>query len=202
MKNFKFILALFILATSFNSYSAVRYISDDIYVFLLAGPGTQYRITGTIKVGEKVNTLKYDAATKFMRVKTEAGKVGWVKNSELQQGLPAKIRLPAIQNKLTNTQKKLSSIADDNKKNQSENINQLSMQTTLIEKLQSEKVSLEKTIVSLKARNLELDLLQDTKEDRVKMEWMINGGAVLFFGILLGLLVPLIPRRKKKKSNW
>ena len=101
LKKFKFILAFFMLAASFNSYSAVRYISDDIYVFLLAGPGTQYRITGTIKVGEKVDTLKYDAATKFMRVKTRAGKIGWVKNSELQQGLPAKIRLPAIQKQLT-----------------------------------------------------------------------------------------------------
>lgn len=190
------------LATSFNSYSAVRYISDDIYVFLLAGPGTQYRITGTIKVGAKVDTLKYDAATKFMRVKTKAGKIGWVKKSELQQGLPAKIRLPAIQKQLTNSKKKLSTIADDNKKSQSNNINQLSTQTALIEQLQAEKVSLEQTITSLKARNLELDLLQDTKEDRVKMEWMINGGAVLFFGLLLGLLVPLIPRRKKKKNNW
>ncbi|MCK5820226.1 MAG: TIGR04211 family SH3 domain-containing protein [Psychromonas sp.] len=190
------------LAASFNSYSAVRYISDDIYVFLLAGPGTQYRITGTIKVGEKVDTLKYDAATKFMRVKTRAGKIGWVKNSELQQGLPAKIRLPAIQKQLTNSKKKLSTIADDNKKSQSDSINQLSTQTALIEQLQTEKASLEQTITSLKARNLELDLLQDTKEDRVKMEWMINGGAVLFFGLLLGLLVPLIPRRKKKKNNW
>lgn len=202
LKKIKFILASFALVLSFNSYSAVRYISDDIYVFLIAGPGTQYRITGTIKVGEKVNTLQYDKASKFMKVKTKQGKIGWVKNSELQAGLPAKIRLPAIQGQLNSSQNKLSSIADKNKKAQSSNMDQLSSQKELIQKLQSEKTALEDTISTLKSRNLELDLLQDTKEDRVKMEWMINGGAVLFFGLLLGLLIPMIPRRKKKMNNW
>lgn len=190
------------LATSLNTYSAVRYVSDDINVFLLAGPGTQYRITGAVKVGEKINTLKFDSKTKFMKIKTKTGKVGWVKKSELQQDLPAKIRLPVIKKRLTNTQKKLSSIAEDNKKDQSSKVSQLSTQRALIKKLQNEKISLKETISSLKTRNLELDLLQDTKEDRIQMEWMINGGAVLFFGLILGLLLPLIPRRKKNKNNW
>lgn len=190
------------LATSLNSYSAVRYISDDIYVFLLAGPGTQYRITGTVKVGEKINTLKLDNKTKFMKVKTKAGKVGWVKSSELQQGLPAKTRLPVLQKQLKNTQKRLRTIDQDNKKDQSDNITQLSTQETLIKNLRNDKVSLQETITSLEARNLELDLLQDTKEDRIQMEWMINGGAVLFFGLILGLILPLMPRRKKNKNKW
>ena len=56
-----------------------------------SGPSLEYRIIGTLAVGTDVNALEYNEETKFMQVKTNAGKVGWVKLSELQQQPPANV---------------------------------------------------------------------------------------------------------------
>ena len=85
---------------------------------------------------------------------------------------------------------------------QQENIQSITDKENLIAKLQSEKKYLQESIEELKAKNLELDLLQDTKDERIKMEWMMYGGSVLVFGLLIGLIIPFLPRRKKRRDNW
>ena len=107
-----------------------------------------------------------------------------------------------MQEDLKTAKQKLKNIHDKNKKKMATNIDTIDQQDKLIADLKNEKVSLQKTIMELKEKNLELDLLQSTKKDRVKMEWMINGGGVLLFGLIIGLILPFIPRRKKRQENW
>ncbi len=187
---------------SLNSFAETRYISDEVFIYLHSGPSLDYRITGTLKVGEKVSTLKYDENTKFMQVKSESGRVGWMKLSELQKSLPAKSLLPAVQEELKAAQQKLENIAEENRKNLEDKEQLFQDQIVLVENLNQEKALLQQEILDLKARNLELDLLQETKDSRVKMQWLLNGGGVLFFGLLIGLIIPFLPRRKKRTDNW
>lgn len=202
MKTLKYIITALSLTLCMNVQAATRYVSDNIFIYMHSGPSLDYRIIGTIKVGTPLSTLTYNSDTKFMQVKTPAGKTGWVKGKEIQEELPATILLPEIQKKLQKAQTKLANIAQENDKHRQGNAQALSEKETLIAKLQDEKEYLQKTIDDLQAKNLELDLLQDTKEERVKMEWMMYGGSVLFFGLLLGLIIPLLPRRKKRQNNW
>ncbi len=185
-----------------NASAEIRYVSDDVFIYMHSGPGQQYRITGTIDVGSTVTTLKYDAKTKFSQVRTASGKTGWVKDNELQTTLPAKIMLPTVQKQLQEAQNKLQNIAQENSQILDEKTQSIIEKDNLIASLVSEKKTLQQTITELEAANLELDLLQDTKEERVKMEWMLYGGSVLFFGLLIGLVIPFLPRRKKNRNNW
>ncbi|MCK5817878.1 MAG: TIGR04211 family SH3 domain-containing protein [Psychromonas sp.] len=202
MKKFKFIAVIFSFMLCFNSYSKVLYVSDNIYIFTHSGPSSKYRIVGRIKVGDKVDLLQYNKAAKFMEVKYQGNKKGWVAESNLQELLPAQTLIPALKAQLSATNKKLSTILDDNKASQSNNLNKLASQKTLIKTLQVENATLQKSVLSLKSKNLAADLLQATRDERIKMEWMINGGGVLFFGLILGIIIPRLPRRKKKKDNW
>jgi SH3 domain protein len=202
LKKLKYLFTITALLISSVTISATRYVSDDIYIYLHSGPNLDFRIIGTVKSGERVNTLEYNTETKFMRIKTPQGKVGWVKNSELQANLTAKLLLPKVQKDLKSIQNKLANIAKKNKEKMADNIDTITQQEKLITNLRSESSSLQKTIMELKERNLELDLLQSTKDERVKMEWMINGGGVLIFGLVVGLILPFIPRRKKRRENW
>ena len=185
-----------------NSYAETRYISDDVFIYLHSGPSLDFRIIGTLKVGTKVSTLKYDEKTKFMQVKSSTGRVGWMKLSELQKTLPAKSLLPEVQKELKATQKKLENIAEANRKSLEDKEQLFQDQIILVDNLNEEKTFLQQEILDLKARNLELDLLQETKDSRVKMQWLLNGGGVLFFGLLIGLIIPFLPRRKKRTNNW
>lgn len=202
MKTLKYIIGILSLTLSLHAFAATRYVSDDIFIYLHSGPSLDYRIIGTVKVGTLVNTLKYDSDTKFMQVKTPAGKIGWVKSKELQQDLPAKTLLPEAQKRLQAAQKKLANIVQENAKTLQEKALSMQEKESLVNDLQGERASLLKIIDDLKAKNLELDLLQDTKDERIKMEWMMYGGSVLFFGLLIGLIIPFLPRRKKRQNNW
>ncbi|GLS90860.1 signal transduction protein [Psychromonas marina] len=202
MNKIKILFATLFLTLSMNSFAEVRYISDDVFIYLHSGPGLDYRITGTLKVGTEVNTLKYDEKTKFMQVKASTGRTGWMKVSELQKTLPAKNLLPTVQAQLKVANDKLTTIAEENTASLVEKEQIFQEQTTLVDNLNQEKSLLQKEILDLKARNLELDLLQETKESRIQMQWLLNGGGVLFFGLIIGLLIPFLPRRKKRTDNW
>lgn len=202
LKTLKYITGILSLTLSLHAFAATRYVSDDIFIYMHSGPSLDYRIIGTIKAGTAVNTLKYDSKTKFMQVKTPKGKTGWVKSKELQQDLPAKTLLPEVQKQLQTAQAKLANIAQENAQTLQEKAQSIIEKENLINDLQNERTSLLKTIDDLKAKNLELDLLQDTKDERIKMEWMMYGGSVLFFGLLIGLIIPFLPRRKKRQNNW
>ncbi|MDA7747359.1 TIGR04211 family SH3 domain-containing protein [Psychromonas sp.] len=199
MKSIKFLLCLLFSSTSF---AATQYVSDDLSIFMHSGPSLEYRIIGSIQVGTAVTTLKYDEQTKFMQIKSPTGRTGWVKASEIQQQPPAKSLLPEVQKKLQISQEKLKTINDDNQKDLSDKEQAIIDKDDLIAQLENEKKALRDSITELEARNMELDLLQDTKDERVKMEWLMYGGSVLFFGMLVGLILPFIPRRKKRSDNW
>jgi len=185
-----------------SSFAELRYVSDDLYIYLHSGPGLDYRITGTLKVGAKVNTLEYNESTKFVKIKSSKGKIAWAKASELQKVLPAKSLLPTVQEQLKTAQDKLDNIAAENAANLADKEQLFQDQIVLVDNLKQEKSMLQQEILDLKARNLELDLLQETKESRIQMQWLLNGGGVLFFGLLIGLVIPLLPRRKKRNNNW
>lgn len=202
MKIFRYFITALSLMLCLSTSAETRYVSDDVFIYMHSGPSLDYRIIGTIDVGSTVTTLKHDANTKFYQVRTESGKTGWVKENELQTTLPAKSMLPTVQKQLQEAQKKLQNIAQENSKTLDEKTQSIIEKDNLIATLVSEKQTLQETITELEATNLELDLLQDTKDERVKMEWMLYGGSVLFFGLLIGLLIPFLPRRKKNRNNW
>lgn len=202
MKTIKSLIGLITLSFCLNSTAATRYVSDEVVIYTHSGPSLEYRIVGTLKVGEKVNTLKYDEDTQFMQIKTVKDKIVWVKNNELQQALPAKTLLPRIKQQLKDLQSELIKTKVKNSKTLQDKSLSMDKKEILIKNLEDEKRTLQLTIEDLKTRNKELDLLQDTKDDRIKMEWLMYGGSVLFFGLLLGLIIPFLPRRKKRTNNW
>lgn len=202
MKAIKTIIGLFTLSFCLNAVAITRYVSDEVVIFTHSGPSAEYRIIGTLKVGEKVNTLKYDEDTKFMQIKTEKGKVVWVKNNELQKALPAKTLLPKVEQELADIKKELAETKAKNSEVLQEKSFSMDEKESLIARLKDEKSTLLLNIEDLEEKNQELDLLQDTKDERVKMEWLMYGGSVLFFGLLLGLIIPFLPRRKKRSNNW
>ena len=167
-----------------------------------SGPSLEYRIIGTLAVGTDVNALEYNEETKFMQVKTNAGKTGWVKLSELQQQPPANVLLPKIQKELAAAKNTLKRANNSHEQTVSNKDQEIIDKDKLIAKLRLEKKALEESVAKLEALNVEFDILKETKESRMMMEWLMYGGSILFFGILFGLILPFLPRRKKSNSGW
>jgi SH3 domain protein len=190
-------LLIFALFFPVTSFAATQYVSDQLSIFMHSGPSLKYRIIGSIEVGTAVNTLEYNSETKFSRVKLNDGQIGWVKSAEIQTEPPAKSLLPEVQQKLQESQSEL-----DKLNGTGEYEGEINDKDNIIAQLDSEKRVLSEKIADLEARNMELDLLQSTKDERIKMEWLMYGGSVLVFGMLVGIIIPFLPRRRKRSDSW
>ena len=199
MKSIKLLLCLLF---SSSSFAATQYVTDNLVIFMHSGPSLEYRIIGNLTVGSEVNALEYNEETKFMQVRTKEGKLGWVKLSDLQRQPPANVVLPKIQKELAAAKETLKNANSSNDQTLSAKDQEISEKDEQIIQLELEKKTLEESVARLEALNVEFDILEETKESRMMMKWLMYGGSILFFGIIFGLILPFLPRRKKRNSGW
>ena len=176
------------------------WVSDELSTYVRSGPTDGYRIVGTLKAGEQVEVL--ETSGDYTRVRSNSGDTVWVLSSELQQDPSARQQLPILQAQVDELTQELDGINDTWDQRVS------SMAETLDIR--------EKRIVELEARNHELDseaeqsrqqvrALQarlETQEEDLLMRYFMYGGGVAGAGLLVGLIVPHLPRRRKKRDRW
>ena len=174
-----------------TSAEAANYISDDVFTFYHGGPSTEYRITGRIRSGTPVTVLSRDAKTDFLRIKTPSGKIGWISADKVSTGTSLANRFPKLEEQLKQNEGSLNS--------QAEEVSALKQQNqTLAQQNQgnAEKVSaLEEQIVSL---NRTINGMDESN----LMRWFTYGGLVAFGGLILGLMIPYLPKRRKRHDTW
>ena len=174
-----------------TSAEAANYISDDVFTFYHGGPSTEYRITGRIRSGTPVTVLSRDAKTDFLRIKTPSGKIGWISADKVSTGTSLANRFPKLEEQLKQNEGNLNS--------QAEEVSALKQQNqTLARQNQgnAEKVSaLEEQIVSL---NRTINGMDESN----LMRWFTYGGLVAFGGLILGLMIPYLPKRRKRHDTW
>ena len=84
------------LGLSLNSHAAEkRYVSDDLSTYVHSGPGTKYRIVGTLNAGEAVELLSTD--NKFAQVRDEKGRTVWLPVDQLSNTPSMKTRIPELE---------------------------------------------------------------------------------------------------------
>lgn len=205
---------------SFSTHAATKYISDEFEVTLRSGTSTANSIVRMLKSGEAVNVLEQDLASQYSLVETSDNKKGYILSRFLDEQLPARDRLVALQEKfeqqsVLQTQQKndldqhkieLKQAKEDNSalknallsseqevakiRNAAENTLAILQQNEMYEGKLSQ-LAAEKT--ELSAENIEL-------KDSTKMDWFIRGGAVSLIAFLIGVLITRI--RWSKKDSW
>lgn len=174
-----------------TSAQAANYISDDVYTFYHGGPSTDYRITGRIRSGTPVTVLSRNEKTNFIRIKTPSGKVGWIGADKVSSGTSMAQRFPKLEeqlkqndNNLDSQVQEISALKQQNQTLAGENQGNASKVAALEEKI----VSLNRTINGMDESNL--------------MRWFTYGGLVAFGGLILGLMIPYLPKRRKRHDTW
>ncbi|ART82076.1 arylsulfatase [Oceanisphaera profunda] len=183
--------------------AADRYISDDVYAYLHAGPSNKFRILGSIKAGETVTELARDAQTKYVHIRDADGRTGWVEGTFVQSEESFRSKLPKIESELTNTKAQLSSVDERHEQDVLEKTNRLQLQDQELTEVQAELRALRQQHDTLNSENQRLTSLMDNKQHQMRLDWLLYGGMVAGIGALFGFLLPLIPRRKSRhQSRW
>lgn len=201
-------------------FAATAYVQDEITVMVRSGDTLQHQIIKTIKSGAAVDVLENREPSGYSRVRLQDGTEGWVITRYLSPTPAARDLLKQAQQQLTqlkqeNTQLKqqLNSVEGDRRNldsdsNQLKADNQkLNQDLAALRNLSGNAIALEENNQKMKSNLIALETKMQTLEqenhllqDRRTRNWFIIGFGVAFFGLLVGLLTPMI--RWRRKSNW
>ncbi|NTS77186.1 TIGR04211 family SH3 domain-containing protein [Catenovulum sp. SM1970] len=181
---------------STDANQETAYISDKLTVFLHAGPSRQYRIIGSIQAGTELEVLDINTETKFTQVNNNS-KTGWVESQYLTQQAGLKSQLEAAQAELaeqtTNLSAQTQTLAakDEQILSLQQQVNQLEQSLSETQSLLTEK---EQALSKVDTNNKE-------SEQKVLLQWFLKGGGVLAGGVLLGYILTLLPK-KRRREQW
>jgi len=220
MKKLTLALLLFTLASSAYSAEVTKYVSDELVITLRAGAGEQYKILRTLPSGTRLAVLETSDDKVYSRVRTARGNEGWVRNQYLVNTPVARLLLSDAQKRLAtleqqyNTLKQEHAALLDSSKSTRQQRDQLDSQHQALEQelthlrkvaarpleLEGENSRLRDETIELKNRLRLAEEKSQTLEDSSERQWFAVGAAVLFFGIIMGLILPKL--RSRKRGVW
>ncbi|WP_315980131.1 TIGR04211 family SH3 domain-containing protein [Aliamphritea spongicola] len=185
------IASCFTLVSLFSLNTQAAYISDDVFTYYHGGPSDQYRITGRIRSGTSITILDRNKDSGYVKIKTASGRTGWLPGANVSEGSSMSVRFPQLEEKLGKSNAMITQ--------QNEVIQSLKQQTVGLQQQNKEYAD---TIAKLELEISSLNRSINSMDDSNLMRWFTYGGLVAFGGLVLGLIIPLIPRRKKRPDVW
>lgn len=184
-------VALFSIFSAQAEENQTGFISDDLTIFMHAGPGTNYRILGTINAGAQIQTTG-KSENEYSEIIDEKSRITWVETKHIT-------RQPGLRFVVADLNGKLAS-SSDYTANLDGELNELK---STIDLLNQEKNSLETEYKQVQ-QQLEQALSKVKDQDtNIKKQWFFNGAIVLGIGLILGLILPkFFARRRTSMDNW
>lgn len=213
-------LLLISFIAPFASFAeTARYVSDELEITMRTGQGVKFGIVKMLQSGTKLDLLETDPAG-YSKVRTDSGVEGWVLTRYLSNSASARNQLVASQQKLANLELELAKTKEEIQALTSQNTDASSENMTLKEtaqRLTKELDDLRRTASSAVALDNENRLLKEKLQqidhdmqsiviensalkNNAAKSWFLIGAAVLFGGIILGLILPRL--RFQRKSGW
>ncbi len=220
VKKFVTLVIALISLSSFNALAeTTRYVSDELEITMRNGQGVKFAIKKMLTSGTQLTVLETDPAG-YSKVRTVNGVEGWVLTRFLSNTPSSRDRLVKSEQKVANLElevakykKEIATLSgktsDAASENQtlSEKAQRLSKELDDLRRTASNAVALDNENRQLKQKLQEMDhqsQLLTMENDSLKSSntktWFAIGAAVLFAGILLGLILPRL--RFSKKDSW
>ncbi|WP_296043917.1 TIGR04211 family SH3 domain-containing protein [uncultured Alteromonas sp.] len=168
-----------------------HYIADNLIVYLHSGPGRNYRILGSIEAGVPVTVLQSDADKGFTQISDTDEREGWVETQYLIDTISRRAQLPQLSQRLADSEQQLNRIQSRNS-TLAQELAQVKQQNAQLEASLNES---QQSVASLEAQISD----QDTQE-RYRM--FSYGGIVAGAGVLLGIIITFIPKRRRRNDSW
>ncbi|MGJ8515259.1 hypothetical protein LMG33810_001727 [Carnimonas sp. LMG 33810] len=181
--------------------SSDRWVTDNLSTFVRSGPTDGYRIVGKVNAGQPVTVLS--SQNDYTQIRTDSGDSVWIPSDQLQENEGASARAPKLEQQVAELTKRLDGI-DDEWKNKVASMQQnIDGQKQYIEELEGTRSRLNQQLESAQADARDAKAQVGNERQQVLMRYFAYGGSVGGIGLLLGLVLPnMIPKRKKRKGNW
>lgn len=194
------VMTLFLVPTSFAQN---RYIADNLFAYMHAGPSNQFRIIGSVNAGDKVDLVNSDRKAGYSQIVDSKGRKGWVESKFVSKVPSMAERLPLLEKELTEVKEKLATARQTSDEAKAGLVESLSARNTQIKDLESSQSEMNKQLLTSQDEVRELRAKLDTQKEDLLLKYFMYGGGVAGLGLLFGLLLPhMIPSRKKSPNGW
>ena len=214
------ILLSLILIMPLSSLAATtRYVSDELEITMRNGQGVKFGIKKMLRSGTQLSILE-TANSGYSKVRTPGGAEGWVLTRYLTNTPSARNRVASSEQKAANLELELAKAKEEILSLSTQNDSAGSQNMTLKEtsqRLKKELDDLKRTAsnaVALDNENRQLKekiqqtdhkmqsliMENNTLKDSEAKNWFLIGAAVLFGGVIFGLLIPKL--RFTRKNSW
>ena len=157
-----------------------RYISDDLITYIHSGPGNQFRIVGTLNSGDEVTLKSVNNTTNYGEVVDAKGRNAWIPLDQLSTSPSLRTQVPNLQQ----MQQKVTS------------------SDGIINGLKKENQDLKNQLIVAQKKVSAVNVQLDDKQRTIILQWFMYGGGVAGIGLILGLVLPHLVPRRKKKDRW
>lgn len=221
MKSLRIFFSLLLIISSISVAQArTVWVDDQLYLPVRSGAGTQFRIIeNAVPSGTPLEVL--EVSDGYTKVRTPKGTEGWVSSQYLSNQPIAADRLRTAtqqleeaRSQLNQAREQLASVTEERDSLQSSESSLSNRSADLQEELQriqniaADSINLERRNRELREENQKLhnDLEVLTAEnERLEAskdsDFMLLGAGLVFGGVLLALLVPML-KPTRKTDNW
>lgn len=191
MLKFFALVGLLLLSPILLAANQTGYISDNIYLYLHGGPGTEFRILGSVEAGQTISIMG-ETQGNYTKIIDHKGREGWIEEKMVTRQKSFRKQLPEIQAQLNDTKSELEQALISSAHNDEQ-----------VSKLQSELSQAQQDLAKASSErdNATHKLASIEKNKRFQM-WQ-EGGIIAAIGLLIGVILVYLPRpRRKQKNRW
>ncbi|MGR3807954.1 SH3 domain protein [Pasteurella testudinis DSM 23072] len=188
------------VAAQSASAEEIRYVTEDLSTYLRRGAGDDYRISGSIKSGEKVTVLSQK--DKYSQIRDSRNREAWILTSELSREAGSKEQIPALKNQIQELSLKLNRIDEEWQQRVAETQRRSRQAEVQSSQLLEQNTQLKRQLEISTNKNKEYEALLSAEKQEIIIRWFIYGGSVMLVGLLLGLILPNILPRRRRRDGW
>lgn len=174
-----------------DSEGEIRYISDDLFTYLHAGPGRNFRILGSVVAGTRVTLLQEDTENNFVEIIDDKQRTGWVDAEFINVSSSVRELVPGLQQQVVETEQTILQQRESN-----DLLNQQ------IADLTSLNTNLKKKLSDAEKENTKITKTLADYDQTAQMEWFTRGGIVAVISLLLGIILTYLPKKRRRNDNW
>ncbi|WP_029891419.1 TIGR04211 family SH3 domain-containing protein [Polycyclovorans algicola] len=184
-------VAVLMLSVVSGATAENRFVSDVINLSIRERPANDAGVIGQVSSGESVEVLEALGPESFTRIRDANGREGWVTSRYLTTEPAARVQLAKAEAELAESNRALTDLQRDFDAAQS----RLADAASALE-LADENEQLKSVIAEL--QDNEARLIAEGEADRERRALMLTGAGLVGGGVVLGLLLPALGRRKRR----
>ena len=197
----KLLFSCVLLGSTIGTVQAeTQYVTENLNTYLRSGAGDQFKIAGAIQSGEAVTILEQQG--KYTLIRDNKNREAWILTSELSSTPSSREENPKLKAQVQELTLKLNRVDSD----WQQRTNEIQRRSKQAEQQSSELLEqnsqLKRELEMTKNKNRDLEAMLDANKREIAIQWFIYGGSVLGVGLLIGLVLPHILPRRKRRDSW